>query len=69
MKNNNEIEFDLKINNQEELEKTADTLERIGDAMPNIVVRNNQNVYFTVNNWVEKDEKEESVWKNEEENE
>lgn len=68
MKNNNEIELDLKINNQEELEKTADTLERIGDAMPNIVVRNNQNVYFTVNNWIEKEEKEESVWKNEEEN-
>lgn len=59
MKNNNEIEFDLKINNQEELEKTADTLERIGDAMPNIVVRNNQNVYFTINNWVEKEESEE----------
>lgn len=69
MKNNNEIELDLKINNQEELEKTADTLERIGDAMPNIVVRNNQNVYFTVNNWVEKEEKEESVWEKEEENE
>lgn len=60
MEKNNEIELDLKINNQEELEKTADTLERIGDAMPNIVVRNNQNVYFTVNNWIEKEKKEES---------
>lgn len=48
--NNNEI--DVKINcNTDELEKAADTMERIGDAMPNIVIRNNQNVYLTINNW------------------
>lgn len=48
--NNNEI--DVKINcNADELEKAADTMERIGDAMPNIVIRNNQNVYLTINNW------------------
>lgn len=51
-------EEDIKINiktNNEELEEMADTLERIGDAMPNIVIRDNQNVYLTINNWSEKE--------------
>lgn len=56
MKDEN-IKLNFKVNN-DELEEAADTLERICDAMPNIVVRNNQNVYFTVNNWVEKQSKE-----------
>lgn len=59
MNDKNKLKLDIEVN-KDELEETADTLERIGDAMPNIVVRNNQNVYFTVNNWVQKEEKEES---------
>ena len=53
MEKNNEVNIDVKVN-KDELEELGDTLERIGDAMPNIVVRNNQNVYFTVNNFIEK---------------
>ena len=59
MNDKNKLKLDIEVN-KDELEETADTLERIGDAMPNIVVRNNQNVYFTVNNWAQKEEKEES---------
>ena len=55
MKDKNKLKLDIKVN-KDELEETADTLERIGDAMPNIVVRNNENVYFTVNNFIEKKE-------------
>lgn len=50
MKENNEVNIDVKVNN-DELEKMADSMERIGDAMPNLVIRNNQNVYLTINNW------------------
>lgn len=58
MKESNEdIKINIKTNN-EELEEMADTLERIGDAMPNIVIRDNQNVYLTINNWIN-DNKEE----------
>lgn len=48
--NNNELNLDVKVNT-DELEKMADQMERIGDAIPNIVIRNNQNVYLTINNW------------------
>ena len=50
MKENNELNLDVKVNTNE-LEKMADLMERIGDAMPNLVIRNNQNVYVTINNW------------------
>lgn len=56
--NDNKIKLDVEVNDNG-LEEMADTIERIGDAMPNIVVRNNQNVYFTVNNWVTKEENKE----------
>lgn len=52
MEKNNDIKINVKVN-KDELEETADTLERIGDAMPNIVIRNNQNVYLTINNFSE----------------
>lgn len=55
MEDKNKLKLDIEVN-KDELEETADTLERIGDAMPNIVVRNNENVYFTVNNFIEKKE-------------
>ncbi len=49
----NNKDLDLNINvNKNGLEELADTMERIGDAMPNIVIRNNQNVYLTINNWI-----------------
>ena len=49
----NNKDLDLNINVKKDgLEDLADTMERIGDAMPNIVVRNNQNVYLTINNWI-----------------
>ena len=53
MKNREKIGIDFDVN-ADELEKAADTLERIGDAMPNIVIRNNENVYLTINNWTDK---------------
>lgn len=52
MEQNNKVKIDIEVN-KKELEETADTLERIGDAMPNIVIRNNENVYLTVNNFVD----------------
>lgn len=52
METNNKIKIDVEVN-KDELEEAADTLERIGDAMPNIVIRNNQNVYLTINNFSE----------------
>ena len=54
MKNREKIGIDFEVN-ADELEKAADTLERIGDAMPNIVIRNNENVYLTINNWADKE--------------
>lgn len=55
----NNKDLDLNINVKKDgLEDLADTMERIGDAMPNIVVRNNENVYLTINNWIN-DNKEE----------
>lgn len=53
-KKNEKIGIDFEVNT-DELEKAADTLERIGDAMPNIVIRNNENVYLTINNWADKE--------------
>lgn len=55
----NSKDLELNVNVKKDgLEDLADTMERIGDAMPNIVVRNNENVYLTINNWIN-DNKEE----------
>lgn len=55
----NNKDLDINVNVKKDgLEDLADTMERIGDAMPNIVVRNNENVYLTINNWIN-DNKEE----------
>ncbi len=55
----NNKDLDINVNVKKDgLEDLADTMERIGDAMPNIVIRNNQNVYLTINNWIN-DNKEE----------
>lgn len=59
----NNKDLDINVNVKKDgLEDLADTMERIGDAMPNIVVRNNENVYLTINNWIN-----DSVEENEEE--
>lgn len=55
--NNNDLDINVNVK-KDGLEDLADTMERIGDAMPNIVVRNNENVYLTINNWIN-DNKEE----------
>lgn len=55
----NSKDLELNVNVKKDgLEDLADTMEKIGDAMPNIVVRNNENVYLTINNWIN-DNKEE----------
>lgn len=59
MEKDNEVNIDVKVNN-DELEKMADSMERIGDAMPNIVIRNNENVYLTINNFANECNCEES---------
>ncbi len=60
--NNNDLDINVNVK-KDGLEDLADTMERIGDAMPNIVVRNNQNVYLTINNWTS-DSVEENIEKN-----
>ena len=43
-------QIDLKINiDDEQLQDTADMLKEINDNRPNITVRNNENVYVTIN--------------------
>ena len=35
--------------NNEELEETKEMLEKISDLMPNITIKNNENVYLNIN--------------------
>lgn len=42
-----EINLDIKVNN-EELEETKEILEEISDLMPNITIKNNENVYLNI---------------------
>ena len=52
----NEIKSKITVDTQE-LEDAADLIEEVGERLnsvvPNITVRNNQNVYITVNNFNE----------------
>lgn len=50
----NEINVDIKVNN-EELEETKEILEEISDLMPNITIKENENVYLTINFFREED--------------
>lgn len=49
---NNKAELDFKINIDDEgLEDTVDILKEATDLLPNITIRNNENVYVTINNF------------------
>lgn len=44
----NEIDLDINVN-KEQLDDTIDELKELNDTRPNITIRNNQNVYVTIN--------------------
>ena len=44
--------IDIKVN-REEVEDTLEELKEATDSKPNITIRNNQNVYVTINNFNE----------------
>lgn len=55
--------LDIKVNvDDEELQDMANILKEINDTKPNITIRNNQNVYVTINNFNEP-EKEYTMFK------
>jgi hypothetical protein len=45
----NSVNLDIKVNR----EQLDDTIEELKDTEPNITIRNNQNVYVTINNFNE----------------
>lgn len=48
----NSIDLDVNVN-REQLDDTIEELKEIKDSKPNITIRNNQNVYVTINNFNE----------------
>lgn len=49
-----EADIDVKINvDDEKLQDTLDVLEQVNDTKPNITIRDNENVYVTINNFNE----------------
>ena len=52
MLKNSSIELDINVN-REQLDETIEELRELKDAKPNITIRNNQNVYVTINNFNE----------------
>lgn len=48
----NSIDLDINVN-REQLDDTIEELRELKDAKPNITIRNNQNVYVTINNFNE----------------
>ena len=49
---NNSIDLDINVN-REQLEDTVEELRELKDSKPNITIRDNQNVYVTINNFNE----------------
>lgn len=49
---NNSIDLDINVN-REQLDDTIEELKELKDTKPNITIRNNQNVYVTINNFNE----------------
>ena len=49
---NNSIDLDINVN-REQLDDTIEELRERKDTKPNITIRNNQNVYVTINNFNE----------------
>ena len=45
----NSLELDINVN-KEQLDDTVEELKELKDTKPNITIRNNQNVYVTINN-------------------
>ena len=44
--------IDLDVNvNREQLDDTIEELRELKDTKPNIIIRNNENVYVTINNF------------------
>lgn len=48
----NSIDLDINVN-REQLDDTIEELRELKDTKPNITIRNNQNVYVTINNFNE----------------
>ena len=57
----NSIDLDINVN-REQLDDTIEELRELKDTKPNITIRNNNNVYVTINNFNEP----EKEWNNEE---
>ena len=49
---NSSIDLDINVN-REGLDDTIEELKELKDNKPNIIVRNNENVYITINNFNE----------------
>ena len=49
---NNSIDLDINVN-REQLDDTIEELRELKDTKPNVTIRNNQNVYVTINNFNE----------------
>lgn len=49
---NNSVDLDINVN-REQLDDTIEELRELKDTKPNITIRNNQNVYVTINNFNE----------------
>ena len=52
MNNKQGIDIDINVN-KEQLDDTFEELKAINDNKPNITIRNNENVYVTINNFNE----------------
>lgn len=48
----NSVDLDINVN-REQLDDAVEELRELKDAKPNITIRNNQNVYVTINNFNE----------------
>lgn len=48
----NSVNLDINVN-REQLDGTVEELRELKDTKPNITIRNNQNVYVTINNFNE----------------
>lgn len=52
MSNPNDLDINVNVN-REQLDDTIEELRELKDTKPNITIRNNQNVYVTINNFNE----------------
>ena len=52
MSNTNDLDINVNVN-REQLDDTIEELRELKDTKPNITIRNNNNVYVTINNFNE----------------